>query len=804
MKTKRPTFNFKSDFFDDVEELIDARDQVVSHNRTRKQRLDMVRKFTNGQPLMSEEEAKKLNRKEFTNYLTNYAKLVTNDAMFAAMVVGQVDLLEIKVKTGNAERDTDTGVRLSSEINDGVINHKGLFAGFWSEICGHLVIGGGAPAVMPTKGWLPEVSLDLIFPAGTKLGTQKFLYCFEPRPLTYGELKRMKKGLEGRTTSNVYNVPALDALIQSLKRQIKDRIKEGRSYGEDEYTDEIREGSHIKQDRLQEIDAWTYYEVKIKDGKKYVSKTVFTDDKAAFNGYEDGDSGERPVDENSDMGVIVYHIEEAFPTVFDWCYNVFIDVEIGGKGTIGSLRGAAELLFPSGMEKEDLLNKSIEGDKLRAIPRFQAGDGANKQDILSWNIESSPLVPDGVTEFRMQGSSQQLLTPFGILDSNSAMLTGSPLSNHGGEGGELRQQAIERQQVGANVQAKRIAQAYTHLDSLLEVIVHRVLVADIKEEDEGYDEIMWVRNRLEEQFEANAVDGVKIDYKKIAEREHGRFKYLRVKAKRTVGNGDRNSQMAIADWMMKNIQDVEPAVRPYILGNAFSLYTGDPDLAAFAFRKPDIILNSQRTIAENEFDTMERRAVIGMTISPQPGDIHHSHIETHLIDAQALIGRAELRPWDTEDALVFTSLIQHIGEHIQILVANPTTNFEGTQYLQAFQEVVQQAKPLVADLQQRREDEAAGGLTTKEQADLELAAARLELDGQKLGFAMQKEASLQQSRDERSAGIRRKDAVAEITNAQRLAMEKEKIAIDKEARKDAAKAQAKTAKKTARKTAPKK
>jgi hypothetical protein len=67
---------FKSDLFETAQELVQAKNNAVTANRDRRDRLKDVRNFSNGLAMMTEEEAKKLGRKEITNHLTTYGKLL--------------------------------------------------------------------------------------------------------------------------------------------------------------------------------------------------------------------------------------------------------------------------------------------------------------------------------------------------------------------------------------------------------------------------------------------------------------------------------------------------------------------------------------------------------------------------------------------------------------------------------------------------------------------------------------------------------------------------------------------------------
>jgi hypothetical protein len=313
-----------------------------------------------------------------------------------------------------------------------------------------------------------------------------------------------------------------------------------------------------------------------------------------------------------------------------------------------------------------------------------------------------------------------------------------------------------------------MADAYTHLEAILETAVWRLLAGDTKPGTDGYMETMLVREKLELQ---------EIDYKALSERKYGQFLWIRVRAKRVIGYGDPQQQSNVADWMLEKIQFVEPAARPIIIREAFTLKTGDPDLAEAAIQVPEVILNQQRVIAENEFDTIARRALVGMAVSPQPDDIHNNHIQTHLLDLQALIGGDEVAPWAMKDALAFGGVAEHTGEHIQILIANPATNFEGNQFLIPYQKLIQEAKPVLAGVTER-EGSQQNQMTPAEQAQIEIQVAKMELEAQDKAMKWADMEDLQRIRAERNVLANRSQYAQEIATSQKINVDKAKLISD--------------------------
>lgn len=752
---------FTSDIFDNVQQLVQAKDNARSANDQRRKRLKDVRNFSNGLAMMTEEEAKNLGRKEITNHLTTYGKLLSQEAMFASMVNGVPNLVEVIADTNDPERDTVMGQKMAKVLNETVLQRLGLLSAWWKKVSGELIIAGGVPVVHPAAyGWLPSAEIDMIFPAGTSIEPNGVTYAFNPIELNLDSLRKLYKASQHEGSS--YHVETLKLLIDHLEEQIKEQITTSNGHGSDRTEATRGEESY----KLTTIPCWEFYEVRPykEDGAKfecYVSKTLFCDPLQLPSL-----STKKPLTsaEGKPDCRVIAHFEKAYEDASAFIYHVAVDAEIGGDKKIESLRGVAELVYPSGTEMENLLNLILEGDKIRARPKVRITNTANPDDVAKWNIEQDMFAPEGVEEMEFKTNNQHLQTPFGMLNTTAAIVAGGPVSN-GPRGGELRTQALERQETNLGIQSNRVNTAYTALESILEVIVHRLLTSETKPGTPGYMDIMACRAKLEREVP---------EFTKLAEREYGRFKYLRIRARRVIGAGDRQTQVETADWMMSNLVSVEPAMRPTVLQQAFMLRTGDPDLAEAVVRPPKVILNQQRVIAENEFDTIVRRALVGLSISPQPDDIHHNHIETHFIDMQALLGKGELVQWDQVDALGFAAMTQHVGEHLTIIMSNPATNFEATRYLQTYQALIEASKPLVKQVQEAQQ-EAQQGLTPKEQAELELAVARLELDARALGIKEQDLADLQRIRAERSMLSKRSQFAREISDTDRRNLERVRI-----------------------------
>jgi len=749
---------FKSEYFETADDLVRAKDDAWEGVKTRRERLDIIRKFTNMQRLMTDDEAEKLGRTEITNFGLSHRDMLQIESQITSMVTTTNALVEVIVDTDNAEKDYQTSLRISEAINRGAIHFKGKFANLWRKIGGEVTIAGGTPVTNnPRYGWLPEIRADMFFPKATPLDAEQVSYAFDPKELSIHDLKHMLAAI-GEGESRYIVRENVEHLIEILEEQVRDNRKDqGSSHGF-EVTEAVRDG---KAERSTTVSAWDYFEVKYDDkGNQYVSRTLFTD---GIDGTATTERGTREDNKRRASARIIDYVEKAYPSATDWLHMVFVDSEIGGVKTLDTCRGIAELIYPSALELEDLINLTLEGDKIRAKPKIQLGD-ANPDDVARWNIVEDMYAPAGVSEMEFKGNSQGLMTPFSLLRQNAAGLASSSVSNSG-RGGELRQQALERQENSAQLIGNRLAESYNHLESILETLVWRLLAGDTKPGTEGYHETMWVRAYL---------DRYDIPYKDLAKREHNRFQYIRVRAKRVIGNGDVQQRVETADWLMSNIMNYAPATRPLVVQQATSLRTQDPDLAEYLVKVPQAILNAQKITAENEYSTIERRAALGQTIPIAPDDIHQDHIPVHLIDMQAMVAMAQMRPWDKLDVLQFAGLAEHTGEHLQVLMGNPLTNPEAKSFLQDYQNIVASAQAVVQEVEERLGSEQ-GQLTAREQAEVELKTAELQLKAQALGLKIEDTQRLWASREARNKLSQRSQYAREVGESQRLQLDNKRI-----------------------------
>lgn len=752
---------FQSEYFEDADELIRAKDDAWENVKTRREKMRTIRAFTNMMNTLTDEEAEQLGRTEITNHGLSHRDMMQQENQFSSMVTGTNALLEVIVDTDNPEKDLVMGMRISEAINKHALHYKGRFANFWRKVAGEIVIGGGVPVTQNEKyGWLPKLRTNMFFPKETPLDADDVTFAFDPVELSISDLEKLSNSVKG-SQSKLINKSNIDKLIEKLKEQIENNTKDqGTTFGE-----EIQQSPHSdgRNERSTTVSGWWYYEVKRKDdGDSYVSSTLFVD---GINGLElEGEDGKSA----SGAAVIVAYIDKAFESAEDWLHNVYVDSEIGGVKNMDTLRGVAEMTYSSALETEELLNLIMEGDKIRARPKIRLGEDADPDEVAKWDVVQDLYAPRGVEEMPFKNNGQHLLTPFSLLSQNVSGMAGGAVSNTGQQNGELRQQALERQRNTSMLQATRVSEAYNHMDAILENVVWRILASDTKPGTDGYRDIMCVRAQLEKYG---------IPYKELAERKYGRFTRIRVRARRSIGNGDRQQQIETSDWLMANLTSYAPGVRPMVLHKATVLRTQDPDEADALVKVPKAIINAQKITAENEYDTIRRRAALGQTLPIADDDVHQDHIPVHLLDMQAHIAADSIRPWDMMDVIAFAGIVEHVGEHLRVLMENPLTHGEGVSYVQDYQNVTQAAQRIIQRVEEQEQANSleGDGLTPKERVDAELKAEKLRLEGIKIGIKAQEMEDLRNNRQQREDLAKRKQYVGEINDSRRLELDKQRV-----------------------------
>lgn len=722
---------FKSNYkFKTVDDLVAEKNKLHSAASEKMKRREIVARFVNGLSMLTQDTLEADGGEEIVNYLTQYRHLSNRQARLVRTVTAINDLVVVKVHTGDdavADQDYLDGERISEAINKEMVYRGRAFINMIKGIAGEIQISGGVPLVNSNrKGWGPRRAVNMLFPKDTALDADEMTYCFDFEEFDLGQLEEMSGGGEFISKE----------AIQKLKEKaaaVPDGTSRQRFSNAKDKTGSVRES--VREDSIK-VGLWWFYEVWKEKGKEpWVNATLFSD----------------ILDLEKKSGAVqVAFVEKKFENPSDFLMWAAMDLEIGSDTTVDTLRGAAEIIFPSAQKIEELLGMIIEGDMMRAKPRYVVGD-ASTDDLLNWKPDLDSVVPKGVLPFDMKGSSAPLMTPFSLLNQNTAgMTSGDP---NQGRGDVLRQQEVGRQRTSMDSQAAEMAMWYDLLDDIVENMVWKAMTEDVSAGCPGYKSIKRVRDCLEK---------YKIDWKKLGKRENGGFKYLSVRVNRALGDGAYADDQTSIDFLLQLRPAIDPALRPRIMRRAIAIKTGDPELANELVKIPVPVLSSQTLVAENEGDTIERRASIGYVAPTNVDDIHQYHIPVHILDMTALVATHQLRPWTQLQMMQFAGYQRHVQTHLEILLNDAVTQPEALQYLPQMNSLVTAARAIAAEMENA---EAESEISQLDQQKLQLSWAQEQRKQVELGVKVENAQSLERQRNAREQASRQNDFIQNIAMA---------------------------------------
>lgn len=754
---------FTSEYFKDITSLAKEKDRLYDLDKDRRDREKYVRRFYNGQALFSDEELARDDRSENTNHLIGYKNLANIQSNIFAVYSSGNQLFEVTVNLGQPEIDVKAGQHITNYFNQAIYG-SGKFENVWQSVSGEICLTGRAPLVHDRHGWCPRVAPNMLLPeesTGVPSSTQ---YAFIPYELTIARLRVLEESVKGEKSKHI-NLSAVRQLIKAIESQIGDEVI---SHNTDQRGKELADpvvGEHLFSDAKTKLRAWKYYEPRYDAAKKrtVVACTLFTESFHPESAANRETSGVDPL--------VISYVATEFDSVEQWLHVFIVDSQIGGLKTFSSTKGIAELTFNSDADAEELLNDQIAGDKQRARPKWKIGNEADRQQVNSWDVTRDSVVPSGVEPVQMFAAGN-LLAPFSMLMQNSSTLSGGSFSNTG-KGQELRQQAVERQGQTASMSNNRMSAIYTSGNRLGAEMLRRFLVDPVPPAHPDFDDIMWFREQLEL---------VGVEYKKLAEMSYGRFRFLTVRMAQVVGSGDRESELFVAEQLMAQYPNFQPEARPTVLRKYVTLLTRNPSLAESLVSIPEVIISAQRIGAENEFDTIRRRAALGEPLSIGRDDVDEDHVQTHAKDIQAFLAELQMRPGTPLDAVALTGVFQHTGAHLSRMDAMPASQAAATQWRGILTALANEAKPILAQIQeqqQAQQQQQGPPLTAKEQADILLKTGKLKLDAHKLGLAEAQQADVVESRKSRERQGDRKQYSSEVKSAEQIRLANENLNLQK-------------------------
>ena len=740
----------KIDRFKDMRSLVAEKDEQRKQHEEWLKRQKELRAFYNGQPIMTEDDADEENLEEITNHLIGYSNMqVIETRMYSIWSTSNkfIDVDVIDEDLDIAERD-EQSAHINKFLNRAIYKTS-RFGAFCRSVAGEISMAGRAACLhREDSDWCPYVAPKLFIPDSVGTDVSDLTYAFTPVEMTYNQLEALlddeddemdEEDEEAVGNSVEVNVKVVRQLMETIDQQVAMNDEQLSADSETENHEATNtDESSIHSGNKTTVNLWKYFEVRYDEEKdaKVVDVLIFTDE-FRTKGEENGKSETLTTQEP------VAYYPAYFERPNEFGHLIVIDASIGGDKRFSTAKGIAEITYNSDIDSEELLNRIFAGEKMRAMPRFQEGEGSDEDKLLGWNPEESTLVPKGLSEFRFGGGTGGLNNPLSLLRQNSSAQSGSAHSNTGRDG-ELRQQAVERQANNQATVISRTSDLFKSMEIISQEIVRRFFIGEVEGGSPGYEEIMWFRAQCKKKD---------INLERLAEQTFGFYDHIEVKVVRSSASGEIDHDLAVAERLMQNLQHFPAAVRPVIVRKFATLVSGDPDFADGLVELLPKIVSAQRVTAESEFEQIRRDALLGRDTPLGQDDVHSEHAEAHNRHLQVLINEGTVAPWTRSQAIHFAGIQEHQRKHIEEMLLTNASRAEGEQFLRQFQDLVRQGDELLQNVQ-RAELEAEG--KSEKEIELQLKIAEQQRKDRETAIKEADTRSNIENRERRRQDVRRK------------------------------------------------
>ena len=713
------TIELASDIAEELNDLISLKDQSLYDLAAVAERKHAARILANAEPIETAEGPVPnygLSHRAATNFVTPIEQLV----------LGTNDLCEVKLDFDAPEQDARLAKGISNVFNAHVFNKGQRFNTLWRQSASEgFIVGGGAFYFDDQhSGVYPKFSNRLYFPKDTPLHAEGVTFAIEKLEVSLNQLRAMLRDSE--SNDKIVDRDKIEALIRGFEENLgdgnvtisnntstyrHDDHHNGKGHGDgygdghplhyQDLEDSVREDeqNHVELT----LEMWRWWEVRTRTegsrkGERYVSSILFIDDVQQAAAAGEGIEGR----------CIIIQDEEAFERAEDWMIFSIQDEETGGEKTVGTIKGIAEVLYTPSVQAEILADRIIEGSLLAATPLLKP-DGTgnpNHEDARQFDPTRARSVPEGFDFTKPISVAGELSGVFEMLLGVVAQNSSGDRSNSG-QGGELRQQALERQRNSAATKAARILRNYRTLDCLLQMIVAKVLSCEAVAGTEDYCLIKLIQDlvdieiakviKLENDTQLYDEDGEitaeamkeAADYrKKIVKRKYGYLINITVTAKRNATGIDKASEMEQAQMLLELLKSsiIPEQLQPEIVRYFITLATGNPDWAAVLDEDTQEVMRNQRLVAAIEQQMIMSRAFTyertGQGLPTGQNDIHSDHLESDFNTVIGLIERHAQEPLTIAEYIGANWILVHDAEHIAGLRRMPKNNGKVREYEQ--------------------------------------------------------------------------------------------------------------------------
>lgn len=729
-------------YFDDTNDALAECDELTREDTYDSEDRATLSAFYNGRQTMSEGEADDRGVSELTNHLFGYDSINTAQEQINGMYSKSPVMWRAGIRNAPDGLNQKWGQAVTKHWN-AAIKDSGRFKPEWKAFSGEVTLYGSFHfCLYDLYDWCPRARRPMA-PRGTGTVPSDGDYYVIRDELRlkdlYSHLRKQERLSEDGLETG-WKVAALRKAIDALESNFKDVNSDTTISGDSGHESHGPTPEEQEINRQIDSDNADRYRLALPVYYLYTSRpdkegcpfdlTIIARYPAAVSNAA------------SENGIVLptelFDKEEYYPTANDFLHSFFIDCNIGGKTLWHRTMGLGQLNYDSDVDTEEFFNDAMQGSKENLRTRYQVTNAADTEAVNRWlsGEEYSNVLPDGVSvaEVAKNPNFQHAFQTMDMLMNLTRRNASASISNSKGARAtnELEVQALERQGRNAEAIASRMNDIYDCSEKLGATIYERFLNENILPVDKGYAEIKRFQDNMRK-------EGIPLSF--LRKKENGAFVNCVIKPNRVAGDGDKVKQVMINQSLMGRRHLFSPQAQQQILRMVTASDTQDYELAEELVPLEQELDGGQINVANNENQSCIHRGLTGYIPALNKDDIHQIHIVEHAGGMQGLLAKGQLPDgWDEIDMAGFQAILKHLGLHMQQIEGNSETKEFTNRVGQAIQGMVRQAQEFANNLQAKRQAE-------QKQVDPK-DMMRLQLDGAKLELDHQKQAALEDHREQ--------------------------------------------------------
>ena len=744
-------------YFENAEEMIREAEVLIRENADESTDEAILTGFYNGKDLCESQTGFSGNQK---NHLMGFDSMNDARLQLERIYTGQKLVWRIALPNARPQDRQRWEMQIENKLN-AIIKASHRFKPQWKGLCGMVTLMGRGVLVHTDKyDWCPEMMRPLV-PIRTGTLADDVPYAVIPGSMTIRDLNRYLVSAR-KNPDTSWKIAAVEATIRMLSENVGTEMTSGTNAFSSNITPaeaaEMAPKGTGAELRTTILVFHVYENCTEDDGSKYVKHTIIARHGEDMRSrYQEG-TGKR-------MPMMLYQDEYFADAPEEWLHPYFIDCKIGKTTTWHNVMGLGRLNYEADVEAEVFMNEVVQGSKeqlrrlytvesnadMEAMQQFLSGDRAG--NILPEGLKAAEVTKNPGFQYAMQ--TMGLMRNISAAHSKSSVPNSQESSDR-----ELEVNAIERQGRAALSLSARIGDFYDDTDRLGTEIVRRFLTIEPLPTDRAYSEIKEFQDFLKER---------KIPISILREKgEDGGLLNIQVATGRTMGQGDRVTEVMTNRMLMSRFQFYSPQAQQMILRQITASETGDHDLAEALVPETPKTDPQQIERANSENQACVLRGITGYVPQIQADDMPMYHIQEHMGGLEGMLAKGQAQGWEPVDAGAFKALGAHTAAHIQQIMADKNQKNTGRQLMGRLQQFASAADQLVKAMEQKQADQE---LTASEQV-------RFRQADQKLQLAERKEENVVRNRRDTLALKEAELASRDVAAGEKLRIDRGKLEND--------------------------